>query len=337
MSNNIRTEEKYDSNGNIIEQRYYDEYGNLTITDEQGCAILRKEYDDNNRPIIISTYGINEELMESRDGIAVFKLYYDSQGNNTHIETYDSNNNLLTNAKNPSVTQKDKSNITSLIPLTTALKAFLKSIALETSDVNFVFDNKISASNIDLDKIQNMEGGFTFVKNFRHLVNVVGIISNTPLFGIKDVDNIIKSLRTDKIFMYNPIMMSNLITNKKNNEELVLFINNFNKIIFKSKDIVSDLLAKHYIKSKSSNSQILQETFQKKQIIKSPDKLSLERLKFLKDLQMSIFELCRLYTVSDILTKNKNVQAKTSTTKPSNKTINAVKSAFKKHEDELGL
>lgn len=82
-------EKKYDSRYNVIENRYYDERGNLGAKD--GIAIIEYKYDSRSKKTEESSYDNNGNLCLDKHGISIYKYTYDEKGQVTSMTSYDSN------------------------------------------------------------------------------------------------------------------------------------------------------------------------------------------------------------------------------------------------------
>jgi YD repeat-containing protein len=86
---------KYDKNGNIIEERYYDINDQLKEQNEIRVAIIKRTFDEMGNKIEERYYNTENELTERKDfDIAIIKWEYDEFGNIIEERYYDKEENL---------------------------------------------------------------------------------------------------------------------------------------------------------------------------------------------------------------------------------------------------
>ena len=69
------------ANGHVVEERYFDIYGNPVLRNDIGCAVLKKEYNNRGLEAAYLYYGTDDELILRKDtGYAVLRYQYDELG-----------------------------------------------------------------------------------------------------------------------------------------------------------------------------------------------------------------------------------------------------------------
>lgn len=90
---------KYNDKNSLLESVCYEANGELGVNPEVGCAIVRHEYDTNNRHVKISFFNKeNQPCMSSTFECAEMRFVRDEYNNVLHFSTYDEKGNCIYNS-----------------------------------------------------------------------------------------------------------------------------------------------------------------------------------------------------------------------------------------------